>query len=87
MFRDIGAKGEEARARVRAARAESANMGEKRARSLGEEGGLDGGVGTGIERDVGRGPRTTVEGRLEDYKGRGRAVEKFREERPEMPAE
>lgn len=29
-------------------------------------------------------PRTRVEGRLEGYKGRGKAVERFREERPEM---
>lgn len=31
--------------------------------------------------------RTKVEERLEGYKGRGRAVEKFRDERPSLPEE
>ena len=30
-------------------------------------------------------PRTEIEGSLEDYKGRGKAVEKFREKKPEQP--
>lgn len=55
-------------------RRETARMGDKKARRLGEE-----------EMEMGRAPRTGVEGRLEGYKGRGRAVERFREERPEVP--
>lgn len=64
LFRDAGPEN----------RRETARMGDKKARRLGEE-----------EMEVGRAPRTGVEGRLEGYKGRGRAVERFREERPEVP--
>ncbi len=57
-------------------REETARMGDKKARKLGDE---------EVERR--RASRTEVEERLEGYKGRGRAVERFREERPEMPGD
>ena len=56
-------------------RRETARMGDKKARKLGEE----------EDMERGRAPRTEVEARLEGYKGRGRAVERFKEERPEAP--
>jgi hypothetical protein len=50
-------------------------MGEQKARKLGEVG----------EEQEKRRPRTAVEGRLEGYKGKGRALERFREEPPQAP--
>ena len=55
-------------------------MGDKQAKALGLEGEKGGvGVSSGM---LGAGARTDVEGRLEGYKGRGKAVEKFKETKP-----
>ncbi len=59
---------------------EKDTMGEKRAKALGLEGEKGGaGASSGM---LGAGARTDVEGRLEGYKGRGKAVEKFKGEKP-----
>ncbi len=55
-------------------REETVRVGDKKARKLGEE-----------EMERRKTSRTEVEERLEGYKGRGRAVARFREERPEVP--
>ena len=61
-------------------RREKENMGEEQAKALGLEGEKDGsGVSSGL---LGAGARTDVEGRLEGYKGRGKAVEKFKDQKP-----
>jgi hypothetical protein len=58
-------------------------MGEKKARKLRERGReRNGELG---EEQENRRPRTAVEGRLEGYKGKGRALERFREEPPQAP--
>jgi hypothetical protein len=58
---------------------ETAMMDEKKAKELGTE-------QRGEAEVVGlAGARTDVEGRLEGYKGRGKAMRRFKEEKPEKP--
>ena len=71
LFRD--AKGEEGRGATGEIGAVAG--GEGRARALGER----------DERGREKSPRTRVEGSLEGYKGRGSAVERFRQGRPDVP--
>lgn len=72
LFRDVrGGRTEEAR-----------KAKEETERSMGQS---DVGQGKGVWREGNRGPRTGVEGSLEGYKGRGKALERFKEEIPEMP--
>lgn len=76
LFRDVRGGGSE---EGRKATVESEGMMGHKVRRLGEPA-VD--QSTDLERGD-RGPRTVVEGGLEGYKGKGRAVERFREGRPE----
>jgi hypothetical protein len=58
---------------------ETEMMGDKKAKPMGEEQRAE------VEAMSAPGARTDVEGRLEEYKGRGNAVRKFKEEKPEKP--
>lgn len=69
LFRE--AKGEDKK--------ETAIMEEKQAKQLGTEQRGE------AEITAAGGARTDVEGRLEGYKGRGNAVRRFKEEKPERP--
>lgn len=78
LFRDASREQEDT-----VAQRESGKMGQKKAKSFG---GL--GIGEAVKEseETETRVRTGVERRLEEYKGRGRAVEKFKAERSELVA-